>query len=141
MKTKPFLFTWGATFVALFLLNGLFHGVIAAGFFDAQLAPLGSAVRKMKDFDPAPIFLLELLLDFCLIVIITRWKNERIGRTDALRIGGLFYFSTATSWNLANAATFTTWSIPVVVVDIAWHFATGILAGWIIYKVFNRQFK
>lgn len=109
MKPGPFLLAWLVTSVILFALNGIFHGVVAAIFFDTHLSVLGDAAVKMKDFKPVPIIILELLLDFCLVIIITRVKNEKVVMKEAVLIGGLFYLSTAATWSLANTATLMSW--------------------------------
>lgn len=141
MKTKFFLLAWLSTAMVMIVLNGLFHGVVAAGFFDVHNAPLGGAVLKMADFKPAPIVILEFILDFALLSILFRWRNEPIVPQDAYRIGGLFYGSTAATWNLANTASFVEWSMLVTFVDVAWHTVTGIFAGWMLARIFNLQFK
>lgn len=140
MKPKPFFLTWIITSVVMIAVNGVFHGVAAAGFFDDHLAVLGNAVVKMKDFNPIPVIILELILIFCLVLIITRFKNDQLSMRESVLTGGLFYLSTSATWNLANAATLVTWPHIVTVVDVLWHFVSGLLAGWIIYKLFNRQF-
>lgn len=138
MKLKPFLLAWLVTAVALFILNGIFHGVVAADFFDRNMTGLGNAAVKMKDFNPVPIVILELLFDLCLVLIITRRKNEPVALREAVLTGGLFYLCTAASWNLANTATLVAWPVVVTLVDVTWHFVTGLLAGWMIGKLFNR---
>ena len=141
MKPQPFFLAWLVTATALFVLNGIFHGVVAASFFDTQLSVLGNAVVKMKDFKPIPIVILELVLDFCLVIIITRDRNEKVVMKEAVLIGGLFYLSTAITWSLANAATLVAWPAIVTMVDGIWHFTTGMFAGWIIAKLYNLQFR
>jgi uncharacterized membrane protein len=94
----------------------------------------------MKDFNPIPVIILELILIFCLVLIITRFKNDQLSMRESVLTGGLFYLSTSATWNLANAATLVSWPHIVTVVDVLWHFVSGLLAGWIIYKLFNRQF-
>ncbi len=132
---------WLATAIAMVILNGFFHGVAAAGFFDTHFAPLGDAVLKMAHFRVAPVVILEFVLDFVLLVFITRWRAEPVDMREAIRNGALFYFATATTWNIGNMATFVSWSSAVTVVDVAWHVFTGVVAGWLMAKVFNLQWK
>lgn len=141
MKAKHFAIAWLGTAMALFALNGAFHGGVAASFFDTHFEGLGPAAIKMKDFEPLPIVILELLLDFCLLAIISRFRAEKIVLREAMWIGGLFYFSTAASWNLANSATLVSWPIIVTLVDMVWHLATGLLAGFLICKLLNWQLR
>ena len=132
---------WIATSVAMVALNGFFHGVAAAGFFDTHFAPLGDAVLKMADFRVAPIVVLEFILDFVLLVFITRWRPEPVGVREAMRTGALFYFATSITWNVGNSATFVSWSPVVTIVDVIWHVFTGLVAGWLIAQLFNLRWR
>lgn len=84
----------------------------------------GSVVRSTNEFIPVPVVVLELLFDFCLLVIITRLRRERVVVKESVLIGGLFYLSTSATWSLANAATFTMRPHTVTIVDLhlAFHF-------------------
>ncbi len=132
---------WLLTAVALVVLNGFFHGVAAAGFFDTHFAPLGDAVLKMAHFRLAPVIILEFILVFVLLVFITRWRAEPVGLREAIRTGALFYFATSATWNIANMATFVYWAPAVTMVDVLWHVFTGVVAGWLIARLFNLRWR
>ena len=135
MKTKQFISAWLATTVVLFALNGVFHGLVAADFFDRNFAELGDSVVKMKNFNPLPVAILELLLTFSLTWIFSITSSASISLRGALTIGGLFHFSAASTWSLANMATLVSWPLQLALGDIAWHVLMGITAGWMIYKI------
>lgn len=135
MTTKRFLTAWAVTTIALFALNGVFHGLVAADFFDKNNAGLGDAAVKTADFNPLPIAILEMLLGFCLIWIFSQTDAKRITLRDALTIGGLFHLSTSATYNLANMATLAAWPLQLLVVDVAWHILMGLVAGWLTYKI------
>lgn len=139
MTTKRFLIAWLGTTIVLFILNGIFHGVVAADFFDKNSEGLGAAAVKMADFNPAPVALLEVLLGFCLTWIISKTNTEKISLQDAVVIGGLFHLSTSASWNLANMATLVSWPVQLAAGDIAWHILMGIVGGWLIFKLGIRK--
>ncbi len=140
MIIKKFFLSWLAAAVGTFVFNGLFHGLLAADFFDRNNAALGSAALKMADFKPLPIVLLELILAFSLTWILFRVGANGPTLKEALSIGALFHFSTAMTWNLANMASFVSWPLAVVAGDSLWHVLMGLLAGWLIYKTgFQRS--
>lgn len=135
MTTKRFLITWISTTVVIFILNGIFHGLAAADFFDKNLAGLGNAAVKMAHFNPIPVIILELLLVFSLTWILSKTHSAKTILRDAILIGGLFQLCTAATWSLANMATMVSWPVPLALVDIAWHTLMGALSGWLIYKI------
>ncbi len=141
MSSRFTFLAWLVTAVAMVVLNGLFHGVAAAGFFDTHFAPLGDAALKMADFRVAPVVLLEFILDFVLLVFITRWRAEPVNVREAMRTGALFYFATSATWNIGNSATFVYWAPIVTVVDVLWHVLTGVVAGWLIARLFNLRWR
>lgn len=141
MFSKFTFLAWLLAALAMVVLNGLFHGVAAASFFDTHFAPLGPAALKMADFRVGPVILLEFVLMFVLLVFITRWRSEPVNLREAMRTGALFYFATSATWNIGNAATFVYWAPIVTVVDVLWHTLTGLVAGWLITVLFNRRWR
>jgi len=139
MTTKRFLTAWLVTTVVLFALNGVFHGLVAADFFDRNFAGLGDSVVKMENFNPLPVAILELLLTFSLTWIFSITSSASISLRSALTIGGLFHFSASATWSLANMATLISWPLQLALGDIAWHILMGITAGWLIYKIGLRR--
>ncbi len=135
MNTKKFLIAWIVTSVATFLINGVFHGLAAAGFFDQNLAGLGDVVLKMEDFNPVPVILLEFILVFVLTWILFKMNRAPITTGDAVLTGALFEMSTSVTWSLANTATFVSWPLALTVADTAWHTVVGAIAGWLIYRL------
>lgn len=65
--------------VFAFVLNGVFHGALAAGLFDKGLAHFGDAVNKMEQFKAAPVVVLELLLAFILVYLISSRAEKPTG--------------------------------------------------------------
>lgn len=141
MNSKFYWFAWLGTAALLVVVNGVSHGVLAADFFDAQLAPLGSAARKMADFDPLPVVLLEFAIVFVLLQILSSQNRGPLLLRDAARTGALLYFSTSATWNLGNLATLSHWPLAIVVPDVIFHTALGWFAGWVAAKIYNRQWR
>ena len=141
MKSKFFFYAWIGTAITLFLLNGLFHGLLVTNYFDRNLAALAPVMKSAEDLNLIPIIILELLLDFALVTIITLDKEEALSLKHCLIIATLFYASAALTFNLANSLMFISWPLPVTIADVLWHAATGVVAGWIIYKLYNLRFR
>lgn len=137
MFHKRFLIAWLLTAVVLFILNGIFHGLLMADFFDRHMAGLAPAVVQMKDFNPAPIVVLELIIDGVIVWIIAQ-SGMAVTTRNACMVGALVYLAGSSTWNLANRATFVSWPTVMAVVDIAWHVITGVLAGAIVAWIWNR---
>ena len=128
-------------FVLGMALNGLFHGVVAASFFDQHLAPLGDSVSKMAEFNPLPIAILEMILVGLIYYFTTRDTSGRISPARGLTTGALIELGSSGAWNLANQATFKIWSLTVTLVDISWHVISAAFMGWVLVKLYNWQTK
>ncbi len=128
-------------FVLGMVLNGLFHGLVAAPFFDQHLAPLGESVNKMADFNPLPIAILELILVGLIYYFTTRDTSGRIAASRGLITGALIELGSSGAWNLANQATFKNWSSTVTLVDISWHVISAAVMGWVLVVLYNWQTK
>jgi uncharacterized membrane protein len=135
MTTKRFLIAWLVTSIVSFILNGIFHGLIAADFFDKNNAVLGAAAIKSSDFNPAPIAILEIILSFCIVWSLSKLNLNSKGMTNAIIIGFLFHFAAASSYNLASTATIVSWPFVCTVVDVPWHALMGVISGWLAYKL------
>ena len=137
MKTKNFLVTWGLTFVLVFGLNGVFHSGIAAPFFDNNLQSIAS-VKKMKDSNPLPVALLDLIIVFTMTYLITNNKPSKIKIAEGAIAGGLINLATSGAWNLANTAMFD-WPLTVTLGDMAWHTALDCAGGSFIAWMYNKR--
>lgn len=123
--------------VFAFVLNGVFHGALAAGLFDKGLAHFGDAVNKMEQFKAAPVVVLELLLAFILVYLISSRAEKPTGIFGA-KTGAALGLATSATWSLANAATFKIWPAGLGLIDVAWHTALGAAAGWLVARLWNR---
>ncbi len=140
MKIKTILFCWLPTFIIVFGLNGVFHGQLAANFFDTNLIQLEPAIHKMKDTDPLWVGLLDLVLTFGMTYFITARREGKINLGNAAFAGGLLNLISSGTWNFANAAMFS-WSVTVTICDITWHILLGAFGGLIIGAIYNRVQK
>jgi uncharacterized membrane protein len=138
MSIKNFLLVWLLSYVAIFACNGIFHLGLAASFFDDHLHAIGG-IRMMKDANPAPLFILDLIIVFGMTYMICMSRVKDINYRKAATIGALLNLISSSAWNLANAAMFD-WPVIVTVSDIAWHTALGALGGMLIFWL-GRRFR
>lgn len=137
MKIKTFIICWLPTFIFVFGLNGVFHGKLAANFFDTNLRQLEPAIHKMSDTNPLWVGLLDLVLTFGMTYFITIRQTNKISLRSAAFAGGLVNLISSGAWNFANAAMFS-WSTTVTVGDIIWHISLGAVGGLLIGATYNR---
>lgn len=137
MKIKTFLICWLPTFIVVFGFNGIFHGKLAANFFDTNLSQLEPVIHKMSDTNPIWVGLLDLILTFGMTYFITIRQIDKISLRSAAFAGGLVNLISSGAWNFANAAMFS-WSTTVTIGDIAWHISLGALGGLLIGAIYNR---
>lgn len=138
MSIKNFLLVWLLSYVVIFACNGIFHRGLAASFFDDHLHAIGG-IRMMKDANPAPLFILDLIIVFGMAYMICLSGIREINAGKAATIGALLNLISSGAWNLANAAMFD-WPLIVTVSDIAWHTLLGALGGILIFRL-SRRFR
>lgn len=134
---KRFFICWLITTTVAFLLNGLFHGLLAADFFDSSLAHFGDSVRKMSEFSPLPAALLELLLVYVLVYLISS-RSTQPSMGFGTKTGALLSLANSATWSLANMATFKSWPWSLTLLDVAWHTALGALLGALVVWLWNK---
>ncbi len=140
MKAKFFLLTWFPVFIFVFALNGLFHTVLAASFFDKHLSHLGQAVHKMADSNPVPVAVLDAIITLGMSYFIVRNTAGKISVTSGIIAGGLINLVSSGAWNLANAAVFE-WPLIVTIGDMTWHIGLGAAGGALMVLIYNRAAK
>ncbi len=137
MKTKKFLICWAVAFIVVFGLNGIFHGAVAADYFDKNLAGLEPAIHKMKDTNPLWVALLDLILSFGMTYFILVRYGSPLTLGRAAFEGGLLNLISSGAWNFANASLFN-WPAMVTVTDMCWHVMLGCFGGLLLAVVYKR---
>ena len=137
MKFKTFLICWIPAFIIVFALNAVFHTLLAADFFDQELAHLSPPISKMKEGNPAWVALLDIVLTFSMTYFILVRQTGKIAWKNAAFTGGLINLISSGAWHFVNAAMFT-WSMVFLYSDMAWHIALGAGGGLIIAAIYNR---
>lgn len=139
MINRNFLICWIPVFVVVFALNGVFHGLVAATYFDEHLSMLRPAIKNMSDTNPVWVGLLDLILVFGMTYFILNRRDQKISLSHAAFIGGLINLISSGAWNFANAAMFENWPLALTGVDITWHVTLGAVGG-ILIAILNNRF-
>lgn len=116
---------FAASVVALVVLDGIWLGVIAAGFYKSQLWPL---LRERPIWQVAALFYLVHAVGIATFAL-----PQAQGWGTALLFGALFGFCAYSAYDLTNLATLRGWPASVTAVDLVWGSlagATASLAGW-----------
>lgn len=113
-------FLYLITLAVFFLIDMIWLGAVAKGFYRKHLGPLMS----MKVVWPAAI-LFYLLFIFGLIVFVIRPALARGEPIQALLLGALFGLISYATYDLTNLATLKDWPLVVTIVDLIWGAVLG----------------
>lgn len=138
MKIKTLLICWLPSFIVVFGLNGLFHSVLAASYFDNQLSSFRPPLKMMSEANPLWVALLDLMLVFAMTYFIAFRQGLKTNYVRAAFAGGLISLISSGAWNFANAAMFQGWPVSLTMVDMVWHIALGAVGGALISWLYNR---
>lgn len=122
---KTWLIGFGAGLFALAILDGLWLGVIAGGFYKEKL---GGLLRDKPIWSVAALFYLVHVVGIATLVL-----PQASSWSGALLLGGLFGFCAYGAYDLTNHATIKGWPPIVTAVDLAWGTAATALtalAAW-----------
>ena len=135
--TKSRVLATLAAFVVLFPANGLFHTILAAGFFDGRLAALAPALLPMHAAKPLAVAVLDFTLAALIVYVVGR--DQRPSARRGLLGGLAVNLASSAAWNLGNTASFAQWPLDVTLVDVAWHCALGSVVGVAVAAVLRRS--
>lgn len=129
---KTWLIGFGATAVALVVMDAIWIGLIARNFYKTQL---GGLLRDKPDFVWAVFFYLIHAAGTATFVLSrsTDWR-------DALLLGAFFGFCCYAAYDFTNQATIKGWPMAVTFVDLLWGtFVSGVAA--VLARVAQRSFS
>ena len=118
---KTWLIGFGAGLFALAILDGLWLGVIAGGFYKEKL---GGLLRDKPIWSVAALFYLVHVVGIATLVL-----PQASSWSGALLLGGLFGFCAYGAYDLTNQATIKGWPPIVTAVDLAWGTAATALTA------------
>jgi uncharacterized membrane protein len=124
-----------ATLIVLVPIDFVFLGLIARGFFAAQVGDMLGEIR------PAPAILFYLLYVVGILIFVSASVTATAPST--LLYGALFGFFCYATFELTSLSLLKHWTWPVVIVDVGWgSFVTALssalgltIANWITPKV------
>jgi uncharacterized membrane protein len=102
------------TVPVFFVVDLLWIGVVARGFYQNQLAGMLGPVNWLV----AVTFYLLFIVGIIVFAVLPAVEVESVWR--ALLLGGLFGFLAYATYDLTNLATLNYWPVAMVVVDIVW---------------------
>ena len=122
-----YLGAYAKTAVAFLILDGIWLGVVATAFFQAQL---GHLLRDDINLLTALVFYLVYAVGIVIFAVrpaLTHGKDTPV--TTAALFGGLFGFFAYATYDMTNYITLPDWPEIVVLVDVTWGtFASAVSA-------------
>lgn len=112
---KTVLTAYGAALGTIVVLDAIWLGVVARGFYAAQLGPL---LLSRPNFAVAAVF--YLIHAGALTLLATSPALSSGAWTTALLNGAVLGLCAYAAYDLTNLATLKGWSVPLTLVDIAW---------------------
>jgi uncharacterized membrane protein len=119
-----------ATQMVLIPIDFVFLGLVAKGFFTAQVGDMLGEIR------PAPAILFYLLYGVGILIFV----SGPVGATwqSALLYGALFGLFCYATFELTSLSLLKHWTWPVVVVDISWGIVVTALSSTAGLLIANR---
>lgn len=115
MKVLPFLTLFAATGATMLVLDLLWLGVVAQGFYAKHL---GSLLRPDVKWVPALLFYVLYVAAVVVFVVMPAAERKSLGR--AMAMGAFFGLAAYATYDLTSMALIRDFPLIVVVVDLAW---------------------
>ncbi|MFZ2055503.1 MAG: DUF2177 family protein [Candidatus Aminicenantales bacterium] len=135
MTTKQMLIMYLITLAVFFLIDMIWLGIVAKGFYRRHLGPM---LSPKVNWGAAILFYLLFIVGLLVFVI----KPALVGGEPlkALFFGALLGLISYATYDLSNLATLKDWPLVVTVVDLIWGTALGaavsfvstLLARWLL---------
>lgn len=127
-----YLVAYGATAISFLVLDLLWLGFIAKGFYRQEIGPL-----LLDKFNMAAAVGFYLIFVAGIVIFAILPALQGGSWRTAVLYGALFGFFAYATYDLTNLATLRGWTMPMTVVDIAWGtFLTGAsaFAGYLLTR-------
>jgi uncharacterized membrane protein len=115
MTLNAFLKLYGVALVVFFVIDLLWLGVIARGFYQNQM---GHLLKEDVNWAAAVAFYLIFLVGLVVLVIWPAVEQQSLAR--AIVLGALFGLVTYAAYDLTNLATLEGFPLKVAIVDLIW---------------------
>jgi uncharacterized membrane protein len=110
-----YLKLYAITFAAFFLIDMVWLGLVAKGFYRKHL---GYLMAPDVNWPAAIIFYLLFIAGLLVFVVVPGLKAGSLGAT--IFRGALFGLITYATYDLTNLATIKNWPLTVTIVDMIW---------------------
>lgn len=137
MSIKSAFLLYAITFVCFFLIDMVWLGVVAKGFYRKHL---GEMLSSKVNWTAAILF--YLLFIFGLVVFVVRPAVIQNAPLTALLLGALLGLVCYATYDLTNLATIKDWPLIVTVIDLVWGTVLGasvslvsVLVGRMLIKI------
>ena len=115
MTLFSFLKLYPVALVTFFVIDLVWLGLVARGFYQAQM---GHLMRGTVSWPPAILFYLLFVVGIVLFVVGPAVERQSLGQ--AVLLGALFGLVTYAAYDLTNLATLEGFPLTVAVVDMVW---------------------
>lgn len=133
MSVSMFLKLYAVAFATFIVVDLLWLGVIARGFYQAQL---GHLMKSNVNWAAAIAFYLVFVAGIVLLVV---WPAlERQSFVQLLLLGALFGLVTYAAYDLTNLATLEGFPVTVAVVDLLWGMVLCTTVSIVTYTAASR---
>jgi len=114
------------TLVIFLILDGIWLGLIAQPFYQAQI---GFLLSKNPNWAAASAFYLLYVAGLVVFVVNPAAQSGAAPRRAALR-GAFFGLVAYATYDLTNLATVDRWPLPLTIVDLTWGTTLGALTAF-----------
>lgn len=119
-----------ATVPVFFLIDLVWLGLVARGFYRGQM---GSLMADPINWPAGVLFYLLWVAGLILFAVAPALEAGDWAR--ALLLGAAFGFITYATYDLTNLATLRDWPLPLTIVDMAWGTVLGGVVGTASYLI------
>ena len=126
MSVKNTILLYLITFVCFFLIDMVWLGLVAKGFYRRHL---GEMLSSKVNWAAAILF--YLLFIFGLVVFVVRPAAIQNSPLTALLMGALLGLVCYATYDLTNLATMKDWPLVVTVVDLIWGTVLGATVSFV----------
>ena len=129
---KPFLAAWGATAVVFLVIDAIWLGWIATGFYRRAL---GDLMLEQPKLGIAAVFYIGYTFAIVLLAAAPAARSESF--SQALLYGAVFGLAAYGTYDITNLATLKNWPASMAAVDMTWGTvltATSAAAGYAAYR-------
>jgi uncharacterized membrane protein len=126
MTLKQMILVYFLTLVVFFVIDMIWLGVVAKGFYRRHL---GSLMSPKVNWISAILFYLLFIIG--LLIFVIRPALEGGASLNALFYGALFGLISYATYDLTNLATIKDWPLIVTVIDLIWGTVLGGIVSYI----------